>query len=50
MKAVLVELSRFSRRNTLSALGGFVGGLIIVVALGRRCWRPATHSRRTSAG
>ena len=31
--AVLAELVRFSRRNTLSALGGFVGGLILVVAL-----------------
>ena len=33
LKALLVELVRFSRRNTLSALGGVVGGLIIVVAL-----------------
>jgi len=33
LKAFLVELVRFSRRNTLSALGGVVGGLIIIVAL-----------------
>src|SRR6185436_11804888 len=33
MGAVVAELARFSRRNTLSAIGGFVGLLIIVVAL-----------------
>ena len=33
MRAVAAELVRFSRRNTLSAAGGFVGLLIIVVAL-----------------
>ena len=31
---VLAELVRFSRRNTLAALGGLVGLVIIVVALG----------------
>ena len=31
--SVLAELARFSRRNTLAALGGLVGALIIVVAL-----------------
>jgi ABC-type dipeptide/oligopeptide/nickel transport system permease subunit len=33
MGAVVTELARFSRRNTLSAIGGFMGLLIIVVAL-----------------
>ena len=33
LKAVLVELVRFSRRNTLAALGGLVGAVIIFVAL-----------------
>ena len=32
-RSVLTEVARFSRRNTLSALGGVVGMLIIVVAL-----------------
>src|SRR5213592_4441695 len=31
--ALLVELARFSRRNTLSAVGGLVGLSIIVIAL-----------------
>ena len=30
---MLGELARFSRRNTLSALGGFVGVLILFVAV-----------------
>ena len=33
MRAILRELGRFTRRNTLSAIGGAVGLLIIVVAL-----------------
>src|SRR5215468_1391988 len=33
MGAAVAELARFSRRNTLSAIGGFVGLLIIFVAL-----------------
>ena len=33
MHAILRELGRFTRRNTLSAIGGMVGLLIIVVAL-----------------
>jgi len=33
MRAIAAEMVRFSRRNTLSAIGGFVGLLIIVVAL-----------------
>jgi len=33
MRAILRELGRFTRRNTLSAIGGMVGLLIIVVAL-----------------
>jgi len=33
MRAILRELGRFTRRNTLSAIGGVVGLLIIVVAL-----------------
>ena len=33
MRIVLRELGRFTRRNTLAALGGFVGLLIIFVAL-----------------
>ncbi|HXD99420.1 MAG TPA: hypothetical protein VN646_22900, partial [Candidatus Acidoferrum sp.] len=33
IKAVLTELARFSRRNTLAAMGGFVGAFIIFVAL-----------------
>ena len=33
MKALALELVRFSRRNTLSALGGLVGLAIIVTAL-----------------
>ena len=33
IKAVVTELIRFSRRNTLAAIGGFVGVFIIVVAL-----------------
>jgi ABC-type dipeptide/oligopeptide/nickel transport system permease subunit len=33
MGAVLAELGRFSRRNVLSAAGGMVGLLIVVVAL-----------------
>ena len=31
--SLLAELVRFSRRNTLAAIGGVVGVLIIVVAL-----------------
>ena len=33
LKTLAVELARFSRRNTLAAIGGFVGLCIIVVAL-----------------
>src|SRR5262250_2800355 len=33
MKALAIEVARFGRRNTLSAIGGVVGLLIIVVAL-----------------
>ena len=33
LRAVLTELVRFSRRNTLAAIGGFVGLFIIFVAL-----------------
>jgi ABC-type dipeptide/oligopeptide/nickel transport system permease subunit len=33
LKSVVTELIRFSRRNTLAAIGGFVGVFIIVVAL-----------------
>src|SRR5262245_62601245 len=33
MKALAIELARFSRRNTLSAVGGLVGLAIIVTAL-----------------
>src|SRR5512138_3325211 len=33
MKALAIEVARFSRRNTLSAIGGLVGLLIIFVAL-----------------
>ena len=33
LKSVVTELIRFSRRNTLAAIGGFVGAFIIVVAL-----------------
>src|SRR5881409_4116955 len=33
MKALAIELGRFARRNTLSAIGGFVGVLILFVAV-----------------
>src|SRR3989454_5957116 len=33
MTSVLGELARFARRNTLSALGGFVGVVILFVAV-----------------
>src|SRR2546427_4245963 len=33
IRAVVVELVRFARRNTLSAVGGLVGVLIVVVAM-----------------
>src|SRR5258706_9275565 len=33
MNALALELARFSRRNTLSAIGGVVGAVIIFVAL-----------------
>src|SRR2546428_2383878 len=33
IRAVVVELARFARRNTLSAVGGLLGVLIVVVAL-----------------
>src|SRR2546428_6533583 len=34
IRAVVVELARFARRNTLAAAGGLVGVLIVVVAGG----------------
>src|SRR3989449_8037003 len=33
IRAVVVELARFARRNTLAAAGGLVGVLIVVVAV-----------------
>src|SRR5437867_9388150 len=33
MKTIVAELARFASRNTLSALGGLVGVLIVVVAV-----------------
>jgi hypothetical protein len=48
LRAVATELGRFSRRNTLAAVGGVVGLFIIFVALAPRCWRRAIRSRRTS--
>ena len=33
MKTIVAELARFASRNTLSALGGLVGILIVVVAV-----------------
>ena len=33
MKALAVEAARFSRRNTLSAIGGLVGLLIVFTAV-----------------
>src|SRR2546425_7117667 len=47
IRAVVVELARFARRNTLAAAGGLVGVLIVVVAVAAPLLAPRDPLKRS---